>query len=171
MIYRDYMTDNKFTYTQFSIYTDGACRGNGQAKNIGGWGFIVTENNMLIHEEVKIEFNTTNNRQEMTAVLNAILFCKENNIESFRICSDSQYVVNGFNDWMYKWAKKGWIRGKGITLQVIPNADIWRQLYSETVGLMKVDLIWVRGHNGNKWNEYADKLIESAIEKTTIKCQ
>lgn len=145
------------------IYTDGACIGNGKKENIGGWSFVVVgETGIKTHEECKVEYNTTNNRQEITAVLNSLKYCHNNSLTNFVIYCDSQYVVNGFNDWMHKWRAKRWVRGNPP--QYIPNYDLWREMYQYKVKFEKVDLRWVRGHNGNRWNEYADKLINFKIE-------
>lgn len=148
---------------EFEIYTDGACIGNGQKENIGGWSFVVVKGKSLFYESCEIELNTTNNRQEITAVLNALLFCQEKNIKDFVIYSDSQYVVNGFTDWMHSWRKKSWLRGKPPV--IIPNADLWKEMYKVRFKFESVDLRWVRGHNGNEWNEYADQLIETELSK------
>lgn len=144
---------------EFEIYTDGACIGNGMKENTGGWSFVFVSNDKNIFEAVGIELNTTNNRQEMLAVLNSLRCCLEHDIKSFVIYCDSQYVVNGFNDWMRGWQKKGWLR-KG---ELIPNADLWKELFNIKLEFSTVDLRWVRGHNGNKWNEYADQLIEKEM--------
>lgn len=141
---------------EFEIYTDGACIGNGLKENIGGWSFVFVNNDKNFFEAVGIAYNTTNNRQEMLAVLNSLRCCVEHDIVSFVIYCDSQYVVNGVNDWMNGWKKKNWLR-KG---ELIPNADLWQEIYEIKKHFQSVDLRWVRGHNGNKWNEYADQLIE-----------
>lgn len=148
---------------EFLIYTDGACIGNGKSRNIGGWGYCIIREGKLIHQEVKIEFNTTNNRQELSGVINALTYCQENNLGYFTILSDSQYVVKGFNEWMLNWRKKGWV--KGLDKKPIPNDDLWKKLWWLKELLKPVFLVWVRGHNGDKWNEYADKLIEVEMAK------
>lgn len=147
---------------RIEIYTDGACIGNGKKDNIGGWSFVVVDGESLIHEECNVEFNTTNNRQEITAVLNSLKYCHENNFSDFVIYCDSQYVVNGFNDWMHKWFLKKWVRGYPPVL--IPNSDLWKEMYLYRFKFDSVNLIWVRGHSGNQWNEYADELINHKIE-------
>lgn len=150
------------------IYTDGACIGNGKPENVGGWSFVVIDGESLLHEKCEIEFNTTNNRQEVTAVLNALNYCYDNKIKNFVIYSDSQYTVNGFNDWMHSWEKKKWIRRSFSDNIHIPNSDLWKKMYSIWECFDTVDLRWVRGHNGNEWNEYADELITTEIEKLNV---
>lgn len=145
------------------IYTDGACIGNGKAKNIGGWSFVIIENGKLIHQSVCVEFNTTNNRQELLAVIRALQHCVDNKIKSFTLYSDSQYVVNGYNSWMIKWQRRGWVRGQDKN--PIPNDDLWKILNHLKELLAWRQIEWVRGHSGNKWNEYADRLIEIEMSK------
>lgn len=145
------------------IYTDGACIGNGNKVNLGGCSFVVIENEELLSHNVRVEKNTTNNRQEIFGVFNALQFCLEFNITSFIIYSDSQYTVNGFNEWMFKWEQKKWSRG--YPPQLIPNSDLWKQMFDIKNEFLFVDLRWVRGHDGNKWNELADKLIEIEMAK------
>ena len=157
------MSSNK----KLQIYTDGACLGNGKKENIGGWSFVVVDGESLIYEECEIELNTTNNRQEITAVLNSLKYCHENDIVDFVIYCDSQYVVTGFMNWMHKWRSNGWVRGKPAAL--IPNYELWKEMYYLRFKFDKVDLRWVRGHNGNQWNEYADELIEQQILKSYAK--
>lgn len=150
--------------TESEIYTDGACIGNGKKENIGGWSFVHVDRNQNLIEAVGVEYNTTNNRQEITAVLNALQYCLDHKITLFTIFSDSQYVVNGFNTWMHGWRNKRWVRGNPPA--EIPNADLWKKMWIVKQALGKVDLKWVRGHDGNKWNEYADELINKEIEKS-----
>ena len=150
--------------TEIEIYTDGACIGNGKKENIGGWSFVVVDKDGAFLEAVDIEFNTTNNRQEIKGVLNALKCCLDHKIYPFTLFSDSQYVVNGFNSWMHKWHRNRWVRGNPAEL--IPNADLWKEMWLLKQSFDKIELKWVRGHNGNKWNERADELINLEIEKT-----
>lgn len=150
---------------EFLIYTDGACIGNGKSKNIGGWSYCIVKEDVLIHESVSVEFNTTNNRQELSGVINALIYCKKNSFSSlsFDLFSDSQYVVKGFNEWMHNWRRKGWVKEEPKI--PIPNADLWKQLFDFKMDFGKISLIWVKGHAGNKWNERADRLIEIEMAK------
>jgi len=150
--------------TEIEVYTDGACIGNGKKENIGGWSFVMVEKNEFFLEAVGIEYNTTNNRQEITGVLNALRCCLENKVSPFTLFSDSQYVVNGFNSWMHKWHRNRWCRGNPAEL--IPNADLWKEMWIVKQKLGSIELKWVRGHDGNKWNEHADELINKEIEKS-----
>lgn len=153
---------------EYEIYTDGGCSGNGKRENVGGWGFVVVKNDVLIYEVAEVDCNTTNNRQEIKGVLNSLFYCYDNNITSFIIYCDSQYVVNGITKWIDGWAKKGWIRMEGYKPVVIPNADLWRQVFVAINKFDNVNIKWIRGHNGNKWNEYIDTYIQKHIFVNTI---
>ena len=117
------------------IYTDGSC--DYKTKK-GGWGFISVSDNVDI-EFCGEEHNTTNNRMELTAVINCI---KEfENEKNFEIYSDSQYVIN--------CAQKLWKRNL--------NHDLWK-IYDEMIKDKIINFIWVKAHNGDIYNEIADKL-------------
>lgn len=148
---------------EYKIYTDGACIGNGKAKNIGGWGFAFITKDELFFKATGTEKNTTNNRQEIRGVLNALYCCIEYKMFDFSIYSDSQYVVNGINNWMHSWFRKGFKRG--FPPADIPNADLWKEVYSTVSMFDRVDIFWVRGHSGNKWNEFIDIEIQKEINK------
>lgn len=132
---------NKLTF-----YTDGGCEPN---PGNGTWAFVCCE--PLFHK-VGAQAETTNNRMEIIAVLEAIKFAIEKSAQEIVIHSDSEYTVNAFNSWMHKWAKKGW-KGK-------KNVDLFQELLrlKHRPGI-KISLIWVRGHDGNKFNEIADELV------------
>jgi len=140
--------------TKYLIYTDGACSPN---PGKGGWGAVII--NRDTSEIIQIcgnANNTTNNRMEITAVINAI---RETELDSvLTIYSDSSYVVNSLKEWIYKWKRNRWMKGK----KSIKNLDLWLE-YLGLSDKRKVEFIWVRGHNGNHYNEMADKLANDAI--------
>lgn len=144
------------------IYTDGSC-----IKNPGGAGtyaFVVVENNVLLHQKWGYEKVTTNNKMEMTAVLAALSFVHSDlPLLEATIITDSQYVFRGITGWMYGWRNKMWKRDG----EDIPNRDLWEQLYKLANSLKRVDYKWVRGHDGNKWNEVADNLCSAAYKDFT----
>lgn len=115
-----------------NIYTDGSCKNNN-----GGWGFIVLRKNK-IYEVSGFCKNTTNNRMELIAVIEAIKFCREKRI---LIHSDSKYVIN--------CAQKIWKRKK--------NIDLWN-LYDNIIINKNIKYKWVKAHNNNFWNEKVDKI-------------
>lgn len=138
---------------KFIIYTDGACVPN---PGDGGWGFVIVDRNGDI-KRYGGDKNTTNNRMELIAVIKALdYFSTPQNI---LIYSDSQYVVNGFNSWMHTWKKKG---------KTMKNPDLWNRLMRLKEFHNKVKACWVRGHNGNKYNEIADDLSVIGMEMAKI---
>jgi ribonuclease HI len=137
------------------IYTDGACKGN---PGIGGWGaYLKTE---LYHEELNgFSKNTTNNRMELTAVIEALATIGQN--VGIIITTDSQYVKNGINQWIFNWKKNGW---KTAAKQPVKNKDLWIKL-DELVQKNDIEWKWVKGHSGHPGNEKADQLANDAIEQ------
>ena len=127
------------------VYTDGAYS---MKNRRGGWSFVVTENDKIIYYDFEHVKDSTNNRMEIMGVIEGIIYCKKNfTYDQLTIISDSQYVINGANVWVKSWARKDFLDVK--------NDDLWRIMYN-----IRTDVIfrWVRGHNGNKYNEEADRL-------------
>lgn len=131
------------------IYTDGACSGN---PGKGGWGAVLVYNGN--EKEISgAEYNTTNNRMELTAVIEALKALKEPCEVS--VTTDSKYVCDAINQrWVYSWKKNGWKRGKN---KPALNPDLWQALLDE-LDRHKVEFIWVKGHNGHPYNERCDAL-------------
>ena len=131
-----------------TIYTDGACSGN---PGPGGWGAIL-EYKGYEREISGGEAETTNNRMELTAVIMALKMLREP-CET-EIFTDSQYIVNAFNEgWVYNWKRLGWKRKN----DELKNPELWQELY-ELVSQHKVSFIWVKGHADNPKNERCDRL-------------
>ena len=138
------------------IYTEGGCEPN---PGNGSWAFV------KIHKTGQIETKsgraseiTTNNRMEYTAFIEALKSIT-NNDESVTVYSDSMLLVNTVNSWMHSWYKKKWKRKK----KEIKNIDLVKTIYSLMNGRPNINLKWVRGHNGNKYNEMADALCEQIM--------
>lgn len=142
------------TMNKLVIYTDGSCEPNPGA---GGWAFVVFADGQEVAQCSGTDARTTNNRMEMTAVLEAIKWLAGRPAE---ILSDSQYVVKGITSWSAAWKRMGWKRKQGSRLVDVPNADIWQAI--DAMRLHGQTLYWVRGHNGNPGNERADELAEMA---------
>lgn len=143
------------------IYTDGGCLDNGKPRNVGAYGFIVIDaKEREIYRYCVAEKDTTNNRMELKAVIAALKFAIEHKaLGDYEIISDSKYVVDGFCTWMHEWAKKKF-KKKG---ELIPNYILWETLYelhSETSHCL---LMWVRGHDGNRWNEEIDSEVSNVM--------
>jgi ribonuclease HI len=137
------------------IWTDGACSGN---PGPGGWGVLIKNNN-TIEELSGSEANTTNNRMEMIAVINALKSINSN--KRIVIFTDSKYVKDGINSWINNWKINNW---KNSQKKDVKNKDLWQELDILT---KKYDIQWewVKGHSGNIENDIADKLATSAINK------
>lgn len=138
-----------------TIYTDGACSGNPGA---GGWAAILMHGSH-IKRISGAEEETTNNRMELLAVINALALLKyQCNVILY---SDSAYVVNAFNQkWIDIWIHNGW---RTSNRKPVQNRDLWVQLLSLTQK-HKVKFIKVKGHSDNKYNNECDELARKAIE-------
>ena len=139
---------------QVEIYTDGACKGNPGA---GGWGALLIAGQ---HEKELFggEADTTNNRMELMAVIQALGALK-------RPCrvilhTDSQYVLKGITEWIDGWKAKGW---KTASKAPVKNVDLWQAL-DEARAMHQIEWRWVRGHVGNPGNERADQLANRGVE-------
>ncbi len=134
---------------KIDIYTDGACSGN---PGKGGWGAVLVYGN---NEKELSGGNpdTTNNRMELTAVIEALKALKEPC--SVKLTTDSKYVCDAINQrWVYSWKKNGW---KKSDKKPALNVDLWQQLLP-LLETHNVEFIWVKGHNGHKYNERCDAL-------------
>lgn len=135
------------------IYTDGACKGN---PGPGGWGVWLKWGD---HEKELFggEPETTNNRMELTAVIEALASLKRRC--KIRLHTDSQYVHNGISTWIYDWKRRGW---RTADKKPVKNVDLWQKL-DELVREHDIEWIWVRGHDGNPGNERADELANRGV--------
>ena len=156
-------------------YTDGACRGNGKDNAAGGFGVVVLDDEQKIIDLYSKQCEgTTNNREELKAILYVMLKYgkKEYNFTIDErppiVYSDSAYCVNTFNDWMFRWANNGWIKSDK---QVPENLDLIQAYYDHYQKGYRIELIKVKGHSGDKWNEMADGLATGRInpERDRIK--
>ncbi len=143
------------------IYTDGSARGNPDGP--GGYGTILSyvDSNGTEHlRELSAGYKkTTNNRMELMAAIAGLeALIKPCSVELY---SDSQYLVNAFNqNWIDGWIKKGWKRGKN---EPVKNVDLWKRLL-EAMKPHEVTFIWVKGHAGHAQNERCDYLATSAAD-------
>lgn len=141
---------------QIEIYTDGACSGN---PGPGGWGAVLVYNG----NEKQLsgsEKNTTNNRMELTAVIMALNAL--NQPCEVKLTTDSKYVCDAINkSWVYSWRKNGW---KKSDKKPALNVDLWKELLS-LLEKHEVEFIWVKGHNGHKYNEICDALAVKEYQK------
>lgn len=149
------------------VYVDGSCTGNGKAVNSGGFGVVVLDNNEnLVYTYAKRSANTTNNREELKAILFALITYGRNKPTPI-VYSDSAYCVNTFNDWMFRWASNNWIKSNGNSPE---NLDLIQAYYDFYNKGYRIDLRKIKGHVGHKYNELADKLATGKIsEEEAIK--
>ena len=138
------------------LYTDGACSGN---PGPGGWGVILKYKDAE-REMSGGEAETTNNRMEITAVIEGLRALKEPC--SVDVYSDSKYVVDAVNlGWVFKWKANGWMRNKN---EKALNPKLWDELLS-LLEIHNVTFHWVKGHNGHPENERCDALAVAEIKK------
>ena len=137
---------------EVKIFTDGACSGN---PGPGGWGAILKYGNK-VKELCGGEENTTNNRMELTAAIKALEALKEPCIVT--LTTDSKYLADGITlGWAESWKKNGW---KKADKKPALNTDLWERIL-ELFSLHKVQIVWVKGHNGHIENERCDELAVS----------
>jgi ribonuclease HI len=138
-----------------TIYTDGACKGN---PGPGGWGAWLRSGE---HEKELWggESLTTNNRMELTAVIEALRAVRRR--EPVTVHTDSQYVQRGVTEWLQSWKARGW---KTADRKPVKNVDLWQQLDELLVG-HDIRWRWVRGHSGHDGNERADALANRGVPR------
>ena len=134
------------------IYTDGSCLEN---PGNGGWAAIINTNGS-IKKITGSEKNTTNNRMELMATINALKSINSN--EEINIYTDSQYVKLGITEWINNWVKNNWKTSKK---EDVRNKDLWTELYNLNRKL-KVKWVWIKAHAGNPLNEEVDLLAKKA---------
>jgi len=137
------------------IFTDGACRGN---PGPGGWGAVLRYGE---HEKELYggEFDTTNNRMELMAAIQALESLKRPCI--VRLTTDSVYVRSGITQWLADWKKRGW---KTAARKPVKNVDLWQRLDRAAQG-HRISWHWVKGHSGHAENERADALANRGIDE------
>ena len=138
-----------------TIYTDGACRGN---PGPGGWGALLMagRHRKTMHGG---DPETTNNRMELTAAIEALNALKRPS--KVRLHTDSKYVMDGITSWMTNWKKRDW---KTSNKKPVKNKDLWMAL-DEARSRHDVEWIWVKGHDGDPGNEEADALANLGIDE------
>ena len=136
------------------IYTDGACRGN---PGPGGWGalLIAGRHRKTMHGG---EDETTNNRMELTAAIEALNALKGS--RKVVLHTDSRYVMHGITEWMVNWKKRGW---KTAAKKPVKNQDLWMAL-DEATQRHEITWKWVKGHDGDPGNEEADELANLGVD-------
>ncbi len=139
------------------IYTDGGCRGN---PGLGAWASIlISEKHSLRLEIGESEEMTTNNKMEMKAVIKALERLKKSH--NIKVYSDSAYLVNGMNEWIYSWQKNNWIKSDK---KPVENKEYWIKLI-ELSKKHNIEFIKVKGHSDNKENNRADEIVNILMDE------
>ena len=136
------------------IYTDGSCLNN---PGNGGWAAIINEGGKILKISGN-EKNTTNNRMELIAPIQALK--KINKNVKVEICTDSKYVKLGITEWIHKWKKNNWQTSKK---ENVKNKELWIELYELTKSF-EINWVWVKAHSGNTINDEVDLLAKQAAE-------
>jgi ribonuclease HI len=140
------------------IFTDGACRGN---PGPGGWGALIRHNGVE-RELFGGDADTTNNRMELMAAIEALKALKESC--SATVTTDSVYVKNGITQWITSWKQRNW---KTAAKKPVKNVDLWQAL-DEQNQRHEIDWQWVKGHSGHRENELADQLANRGIDELKL---
>jgi ribonuclease HI len=136
-------------------YTDGGCHGN---PGPGAWAFVLVDDGNIKFENSGFSEETTNNKMELQAVIEALKYLKSNT-SIIELYTDSIYVKQGISSWIHNWKKNGW---RTANKKPVKNQEYWRELDS-LVSQIDVDWRWVKGHSGNLYNERCDELVQIAI--------
>ena len=139
-----------------TIYTDGACSGN---PGVGGWGVVIIEDNKNEFFLNGGDMNTTNNKMELTAAIQALKAIEKKS--AITLITDSKYVKDGIQSWIQNWKKNGW---KTASKKPVKNKELWIEL-DELIARHNITWEWVKGHAGNAHNEKADYLARRYIEE------
>jgi ribonuclease HI len=153
------------------IFTDGACRGNGRPDAVGAYAFIILRSGQPPDEGVYAEESTpdsivTNNIMELKGCLRALARIYANKTERtapIEVITDSKYIVNGITLWVPGWKRNSWRRWDGDVMTDVKNQDLWKDL-DGFKQRMALTFTWVRGHNGDIFNERCDLLCRQALD-------
>ena len=155
----------------FALFSDGACRGN---PGPGAWGSLGQDSEgCLLFEASGVDFQTTNNQMELEGAIQALAelqrSCDESDIlfeeAQVYLYSDSKYVVDGMNQWVVNWKKRGW---KKADKKEPENVDRWKRLDELASEFYKVHFRWVKGHAGHPQNERCDELANFALDEAGL---
>lgn len=149
------------------LYSDGGAYNAGPKKGRGSWAFVIISGGEQIHGESQQIEGTTNNRTEYISFLEGVkkcieIFSTEKGFHKITAYSDSNLLVSTWNTWLTGWIRKGIVTNKC-------NSDLLEEMIRLKGILLnkeiEVDLKWVRGHSGNKWNEVCDRMCTEALNR------
>jgi ribonuclease HI len=138
------------------VFTDGSCEGN---PGPGGWGFVWVEDDVIRAQGSGESAETTNNRMELKALIEAYKALPED--AEAVVYSDSELCVKTINEWAAGWEARGWRRKTGP----IKNLELVKELYALAKRHPRVSLRWIRAHDGSRWNEYVDALANEHLRR------
>lgn len=162
----------------FKLYTDGGfC--NTQSKGIGSWAFILLKYDEKKKEYVELtkdsgrEFDTTNNKMELKAVLKGVEALEKNGefdlkADELEIVSDSMYVIKGSTEWVDKWKEHDW---KTLTGKDVKNQDLWLKIIKIKDKYQNLKFNWVKGHDNDKFNIECDAMCQAKIREGVAEVQ
>ena len=145
---------------KYHLYTDGACQPNpGQ----GGWGYVLKPEIGKEVEGAGGVADTTNNRMELQAVLEGLIYFSTIGTldDVCVIYSDSKYLLDGLSDWSFRWEKNNWCKKND---KPVMNVDIWKDI-RKIADKLDLEYVHIKGHSGHEYNERCDKLAVGAIKK------
>lgn len=154
------MFNNKNFNMVVDVYTDGSSLGN---PGPGGWGTVVVYQDKIIKELGGYDNNTTNNKMELQAAIEALKYFIKSDIKEVNIYADSAYVLGGVTNWIFGWEKNGWRTSKK---EPVLNQELWKELIS-LVREFKGKINWqkVKGHSGHIYNDKADEIATNYAAK------
>jgi ribonuclease HI len=139
------------------IFTDGCCLGN---PGPGGYAAIIVTTGHVVYGTKGGSYDTTNNRMELEAAISALRLMPDTVTGTINLHTDSRYVTDGMTSYLAKWKRNGWKTSGG---DPVKNRDLWEQLDALCTKLgSALRWTWLKGHNGNRWNEMADEIAKSA---------
>jgi ribonuclease HI len=147
---------------KIKIYTDGAAKGN---PGCAGWGVVFVMGSKIFETGRGVD-HATNNQMELTAPIEALkslkkIIARQGLAEvDIEIVSDSKYVILGITEWIFNWQKNNW---RNANKKPVLNRELWEELYKLTKN-SKIKWTYIKGHNGDKYNERADKIATSFAE-------
>lgn len=139
------------------LYTDGSCLENPGGK--GSYAYIVVKDDIEIDRNTEVFRSSTNNRMEMVACIEGLKSLLDKPSCKISVKSDSKYLIDGINSWIWKWMKNGWKTRNGNVL----NKDLWLSILELVKEFKDIGFYHVNGHAGIKWNELCDELAYQSL--------
>lgn len=148
------------------LYTDGAACRNGMEDAVAGWAWCLLVNGEIIAENSGKILGGSNNQGELQSIIEGLCFIYENAKDldyPITVYSDSTYCIKGITEWVYNWKKNNWYRNGKQTAE-LKNKEYWKKL-DKINNYLNITWQWVKGHDGNKFNEYVDDLAYRAARE------